>query len=92
MRENVINYFQLLFSDICEESVGFKQETVSLNFTIVTVGLGRYILLYKTNCCSSTHKRRQQETEYHTQYCLKHAGYVNRLSRVGLSGLLLICN
>lgn len=48
MRENVINYFQLLFSNICEESEGFKQESVSLNFTIVTVDLGRYIVLYKT--------------------------------------------
>lgn len=45
MRGNVINYFQLLFSSICEESAGFKQESVSLNFTIVTVGLGRYIVL-----------------------------------------------
>lgn len=70
----------------------FNQETVSLNFAIVTVGLGRYVILYKTNCCSSMHKRRQQETEYHTQYCLKRAGYVNRLSRFGLSGLLLIYN
>lgn len=91
IRGNVINYFRLLFSKICGESVGFNQESVSLNFTIVTVGLGRYIVLNKTNCCSSTHKRQQQETEYHTQYCLKHAGYVNRLSRFGLSGLLLIC-
>lgn len=92
IRENVINNFQLLFSNLCGESVGFNQESESLNFAIVTVGLGRYIVPYKTNCCSSMHKRRQQETEYHTQYCLKHAGYVNRLSRFGLSGLLLICN
>lgn len=91
IRENVINDCQLLFSNIHGESVGFNQESVSLNFAKVTVGLGRYIVLFKTNCCSSTHKR-QQETEYHTQYCLKHAGYVNRLSRFGLSGLLLICN
>lgn len=40
IKENVINYFQLLFSNICGESVGFNQESVSLNFTIVAAGLG----------------------------------------------------
>lgn len=71
--------------------MGFTR-SVALNSAMVTVGLGRYMLLHKTNCCSSTHKRRQKETEYHSQHCLKHAGYVNTLCRFGLFGLLVISN
>lgn len=90
IRENAANYFQLLFLTL-ENQWGLTR-SMTLHSAMVTRGLSRYMLLYKTNCCASTHKRRQKETEYHSQHCLKHAGYVNTLCRFGLLGLLVICN